>query len=265
MKKIIHYCWFGGNSLPETAQRCIDSWKKYLPGYEIIQWNETNFDINKCKYVKEAYSHKKWAFVSDYARFKILLENGGIYFDTDVEVIKPLNEVISKGSFLGCEKLMINPGLGMGLDFDNNQDGKMIIEEILNFYESIHFENSDGSLNQTTIVEYTTSIFKKYGFKGINSIQKINGISIYPNEYFCPMDPIEKKVIITDKTLTIHHYDASWYGKKEKAIINLSQFLYKKMLLPWWISKRISVLFVNLKYDGLFKTFKRILNKNSKK
>ena len=102
--KIIHYCWFGGNPLDKLGQKCLDSWKQYFPDYEIKEWNETNFDVNCCQYIKEAYAAKKWAFVSDYARFKILYEQGGVYFDTDVEVIKPFDDILIKGNYMGCEK-----------------------------------------------------------------------------------------------------------------------------------------------------------------
>ena len=101
--KIIHYCWFGRNPLPELAQKCIASWKKYLPDYEIKEWNEDNFDVNIIPYTAEAYAAKKYAFVSDYARFWILYKYGGIYFDTDVEVIRPIDDIIAKGNFMGCE------------------------------------------------------------------------------------------------------------------------------------------------------------------
>ena len=101
--KIIHYCWFGGNPLPKSAIKCIESWKKYLPDYEIKEWNESNFDFSKCAYAREAAEKKKWAFVSDYARFKILYQYGGLYFDTDVEVIKPLDDIIAAGPFMGAE------------------------------------------------------------------------------------------------------------------------------------------------------------------
>ncbi len=123
--KIIHYCWFGGNPLPQMAQRCIDSWKKYLPDYEIKQWDETNFDVNIIPYTRQAYEAKKYAFVSDYARFLILYQYGGLYFDTDVEVIKPLDDIVAKGPFMGCQdkytprgdvySLHVAPGLGLGV------------------------------------------------------------------------------------------------------------------------------------------------------
>lgn len=103
--KVIHYCWFGGNPLPNIAVKCINSWKKYFPDYEIIEWNESNFDLFSCDYCREAYDAKKWAFVSDYARFKILYEHGGVYFDTDVEVIKSMDDILQKGAFIGRERI----------------------------------------------------------------------------------------------------------------------------------------------------------------
>jgi len=118
--KIIHYCWFGRNPLPASAQKCIDSWKKYFPDYEIKEWNEDNFDVNRIPYSRDAYAAKKFAFVSDYARFWILYYMGGVYFDIDVEVIHPMDDLIEKGPYMGWEKpdmsgrYTINPGLGRG-------------------------------------------------------------------------------------------------------------------------------------------------------
>ena len=159
--KIIHYCWFGGNPLPKIAVKCISSWKKYFPDYEIKEWNEDNFDLNCCEYVREAYQAKKWAFVSDYARFWILYNYGGLYFDTDVEVIKDMSDIIANGAFMGCEVAdKCAPGLGL-------------YKEILENYQQSHFLNSDGSNNYETVVDRTTNILKKYGFKESNTIQKI--------------------------------------------------------------------------------------------
>ena len=128
--KTIHYCWFGKNPLPEIAVKCINSWKNFFPDYEIKEWNEDNFDLTSCDYCKEAYAVKKWAFVSDYARFKILYEYGGIYFDTDVEVIKNMEDIIKKGAFIGRERIAdtfpVNAGLGLA------SEARMpIIKEIL--------------------------------------------------------------------------------------------------------------------------------------
>ena len=151
MKKIIHYCWFGHNPLPKLALRCIESWKKYLPDYEIKEWNEDNFDVNIVPYTQEAYAAKKYAFVSDYARFWILYNYGGLYFDTDVEVIRPLDDIITRGPFMGFENeiiinnvpfLTVAPGLGLGVDSGSN-----LYKEVLDLYSSLHFVNKDGSLN----------------------------------------------------------------------------------------------------------------------
>ena len=211
--KKIHYCWFGGKPLNSLGQRCFESWKKYFPDYEIIEWNETNFDVNCCQYVKEAYEMKKWAFVSDYARFKILYEHGGIYFDTDVEVIKSFDYILEQGNFMGCENKMaaVNPGLGFAVT-----PGLDIIKEILNDYEKSSFLNDDGLLNLTTIVTRTTNILKRHGLKNINEIQFIENLNIYPVDYFCPIDMSSGRLIITKNTCSIHRYASSWETKKNK-------------------------------------------------
>ena len=163
MEKKIHYCWFGGKPLPESAKQCIESWRKFFPDYEIIEWNEKNYDINKCSYSRDAYECKKWAFVSDFARFNILKKYGGIYFDTDVEVIREFDDIIANGSFIGCEETGINPGLGLGISStEKNSTEQLLLAEIIDFYNKLHFLNPDGSMNQKTIVEYTTKIFEKH-------------------------------------------------------------------------------------------------------
>ena len=209
--KKIHYCWFGGNPLNDLGITCLESWKRYFPDYEIIEWNESNFDINCCQYVREAYEAKKWAFVSDYARFKILYEQGGIYFDTDVEVIKPFDEVLNKGNFMGCESAVsaVNPGLGLAV-----APGLGLIKEILEDYEKASFLNEDGSLDLTTIVTRTTNILKRHGLQDINRIQTVAEVNIYPREYFCPIDMTTGKIEITPNTYSIHRYAGSWESKE---------------------------------------------------
>lgn len=211
--KVIHYCWFGGKPLDKKGQKCLESWKKYFPDYEIIEWNENNFDVNCCQYVKEAYESKKWAFVSDYARFKILYEHGGIYFDTDVEVIKPFNDILVNGNFMGCENKVsaVNPGLGLAV-----APGLGLIKEILGDYESDSFVNPDGSLDLTTIVTRTTNILKRHGLQNVNDIQTVAEINIYPVDYFCPIDMSSGKLIITKNTHSIHYFTGSWETKKNK-------------------------------------------------
>lgn len=216
--KVIHYCWFGGKPLPELALKCIESWKKYCPEYDIVEWNENNFSLNCCEYVKEAVKAGKWAFVSDYARFKILFEHGGVYFDTDVEVIKPIDDIIEKGPFFGLEQPLnpfehfckAAPGLGMASEMHSE-----LIREILQIYSNEHYIMEDGSFNRKTILDYTTEILCRYGYDGKNIIQNIEGFIIYPTDYFCPMNYSSGKINITKNTRTIHHYAMSWKSEYE--------------------------------------------------
>lgn len=239
---IIHVCWFGGKPLPPLAVKCIESWKKFLPNYEIKMWNEDNFDINIVPYTKEAYSAKKYAFVSDYARFWILFKYGGLYFDTDVEVIRSLDDIISKGPFMGCEQeaninndainLGVNPGLGLGVSA-----GLGLYREILDLYATLHFMNDDGSLNLKTVVDYVTEILCAHGLRNSSDIQRIAGIDIYPVDYFCPISVKDGKLRITNNTRTIHHYAQSWqspirkYGRK--IILTIGGERLKRYLKNW--------------------------------
>lgn len=208
--KKIHYCWFGRNPLPESAQKCIASWRKYLPDYEIIEWNEDNFDVNSILYTRQAYEAKKYAFVSDYARFKILYEYGGLYFDTDVEVIKSFEDILNRGAFMGCEQTLpqsgnVNPGLGLGV-----APGLGLYKELIDEYASRTFINDDGSFNQTTIVTYTTDLLVRKGLKPVDGIQEVEGIFIYPKDYFNPLNDNTGRLRITENTHSIHWYSKTW-------------------------------------------------------
>lgn len=207
--KTIHYCWFGRNPLPELAIKCIESWKKYLPDYEIKEWNEDNYDVRKIPYISQAYDAKKYAFVSDYARFDILYQYGGIYFDTDVEVIKDMTPIIENGAFMGVEVAgAINTGLGIGAPAQIE-----IFKEILDSYKDERFVKSDGSLNLKTVVTRVSEIFFQYGFTKEDKIQKIEDIIIYPREYFQPMNFKNNSYYISPNTYSIHHYANSWASK----------------------------------------------------
>lgn len=233
--KVIHYCWFGGNPLPELAVRCIDSWKKYCPGYEIKEWNETNFDINCCRYIRQAYEKKRWAFVSDYARFKILYDNGGLYFDTDVELIKPVDDLIAIGSFMGAEvgaiaskELVAAPGLGLAA-----APGLGLYKEILDYYDKCSFVDEMGEDTiLDTVVTRTTRILKAHGYKGDGNVEEVCGITIYPPDYFCPKNFRNGELIITENTRSIHHYTASWLNKREKKLNDIELWIGKKFGIP---------------------------------
>lgn len=232
--KIIHYCWFGRNPLPPLAIKCIESWKKFLPDYEIREWNEENFDVNVVSYTKEAYGAKKYAFVSDYARFWILYHYGGIYFDTDVEVIKPLDDIIKRGPFMGCENdvsntsvastfsaldIGVNPGLGLGAT-----PALGLYKEMLDLYATLHFINLNGSYNQKTIVSYTTEQLCLHGLKNTNEIQQITDVWIYPKDYFCPLDTL-LRMNMTENSYTIHHFTSSWLPWHKQLIKKIKRSL----------------------------------------
>lgn len=239
--KIIHYCWFGHAPLPELALKCINSWKRFFPGYEIKEWNEENFDVDMVPYTQEAYKARKYAFVSDYARFWVLYRYGGLYFDTDVEVIRPMDDIIVKGPFMGLGrdpdeknvKLMseiglgVSPGLGLGANPRNE-----FLQDLLSVYSSLHFVLQDGSYNPRTVVYYTSKLLENKGMKCKCGIQEVAGFTIYPAEYFAPIHFVTRHLHITEKTRTIHHYAASWkdgqscWKKKIKKILPEFLLLY---------------------------------------
>lgn len=232
--KIIHYCWFGQNPLPESAKKCIESWKIFFPDYEIREWNEDNFDVNTIPYTAEAYKLKKYAFVSDYARFWILYKYGGIYFDTDVEMIKPMNDLIAKGAFMGREQgnpmkvsdsLNINPGLGIGAPVAHP-----LYKIILNEYRQKHFVSWDGRITET-VVTILSDLLKNSVMKKMDSgILLCQSIMIYPPEYFCPLNYYTGQIHITEETRTIHHYNASWKSQSVSLIKRIQKRL-KYMLI----------------------------------
>lgn len=231
--KIIHYCWFGRGPLPELAQKCIASWKKYLPDYEIKEWNEDNFDVNIIPYTAEAYKAKKYAFVSDYARFWILYQYGGIYFDTDVEVIRPIDDIISKGNFMGFETdpkpqlkedASVAPGLGL-------------VKKMLDFYEGKHFVHEAVMRNQITVVHIATQVLRENGLKNVTGIQEVAGCFIYPSEYFCPINVTTGRIHVEKNTRTIHHYAGTWVDKKFSMKELVKRMIPEKLLLSLFAMK----------------------------
>lgn len=234
--KIIHYCWFGRNPLPQLALDCIASWKKHLPDYEIKEWNEENFDVNMIPYTAEAYRQKKYAFVSDYARFWILEKYGGLYFDTDVEVIRPMDDIIANGPFMGAEDngktwtktYNVNPGVGMGAEPHNE-----FIQEMITVYGGLHFEYNADIRKMVNIVTYTSRILSEMGLQNKCEIQKVGEFTIYTHDYFSPINTISERLHITENTRSIHHYTGSWVKKNGfKAKV--------RQILPEWALLLIS-------------------------
>ena len=220
MKKYIHYCWFGGNPLPKLAKKCIESWKKYLPDYEIIEWNESNVDLEECPFIKEAYENKKWAFVADYARTKAIYEMGGIYFDTDMLITKPIDFLLKDETFLGLEdSFMVNAAV-----WGASKPKTYFAKKMLDFYQSQeHFDlNNIFSISIPRII---TRLLNEEGLDHTsNEVQHLkHGITVYPREYFYPLSFNFKNNVFTDNTCMIHYFDASWFSKKEKIRVKLSR------------------------------------------
>lgn len=208
--KKIHYCWVGNTEKPASVLYCIESWKKYCPDYEIIEWNESNYDFKKNGYMKEAYEAKKWGFVPDYARLDIIYQNGGIYLDTDVELIKSLDDLLDNHGFFGFEdtgekNYFVACGLGFGAEGHNE-----LIKKLRDYYDDLSFKNEDGTLNLTPAPRHNEKVFKEHGVIMNNMFQNIKGNIFYPAEYFCPKIFKTGKTTITELTHSIHHFSASW-------------------------------------------------------
>ncbi len=210
--KVIHYCWFGRNPKPKLAQKCIKSWKKNCKGYKIIEWNEDNFDIESNPYVKEAYEAKKWAFVTDYVRLWALYNFGGVYMDTDVQVVKSLTPFIEiERAFSGFED---DTHIPTGIIASEAQ--MPIIGDLLSAYDDMHFILPDGSYNTQTNVITITNYMLERGFVPNNTYQTVEGFSFYPKDYFCPKDWSTGVCNTTVNTATIHHFDGSWFTTDQK-------------------------------------------------
>ena len=220
--KYIHYCWFGGKPLPKLAKKCLKSWKKYLPNYEIIRWDENNVDLNECPFIKEAYKNKKWAFVADYVRTKAIYDMGGIYFDTDMLITKPINFLLDKETFLGVEdSMMVATGV-----WGTSKPHTYFSKKMLDFYQKQeHFDINN--MFKYSIPRLMTNILKEYGYNLRNSnIQELkHNITVYPREYFYPLSFNFKNNNFTENTCMIHYYKASWFSKKAKFRIRLNRYL----------------------------------------
>lgn len=209
--KILHYIWLGGNPLPEKVVACMETWKKYCPEYEIKRWDESNLNLDMCKYARQAYDAKKYAFASDFFRFYVLKEFGGIYLDVDVELLKSLDDLLDQKCFMGFEcygkQKSVNPGLIAG----SEKNGK-VVTDMYNNYLKDNFLFKDGTINYETVCTKTTNyLIENYQLEINDEVQNLKDVTIYPSEYFCPING-ETKVeeFLTENTYSRHIYLASW-------------------------------------------------------
>lgn len=218
--KRIHYCWFGKGEKPDIVKKCILTWKSILTEYEIIEWNEDNFDINCNKYVNEAYEAKKYAFVSDYVRVYALYNYGGIYLDTDVQVFKKFDDLLDNESIWGFEQENYIATSTIG-----SEKGNKIIEDFLKLYRNMSFYKKDGTYNDLTNVSMITNLLIQRGVNMDGKYQQIEGAAFYPQAYFSPYDYINCKKLITEDAYCMHHFYKSWLPYKLRIKSKLKECL----------------------------------------
>lgn len=256
--KVIHYCWFGGNPLTELAQKCIASWKKFCPDYEIIEWNESNYDVHKNQYMHQAYECRKWSFVSDYARLDIIYEHGGIYFDTDVELIKPIDDLLLLDAYAGREhhSEYVNVGLGFGAC-----KGHAVIGAMRDRYNDLLFLK-DGEMDLTPCPKIHTQALYPLGYKASKEVTDVCGMRVFPPEYFCPIDYSTNKMEITENTYSIHHYAASWFDETQQRALILKRKYMKWM--PRKLATILATFVATVKCKGWRAAFRWVFKKRKK-
>ena len=255
--KIIHYCWFGGKPLSEDTKTCIDSWRRHCPGYEIREWNESNFDVRENTYCREAYEAKKWAFVADYVRLWVVLHYGGMYMDTDVEVVRSMDSLLGHTVFMGFES-----DHAVSLGTFGAEKHNSVIRKFLSAYDTRQFCRPDGSLDMTTNLRIITPILvHQYGLRLDGKEQNLGGgIVVYPAEVFIAKDYQTGWVLCDESTFAIHHYAASWVNSEEKQRnVVQRQYLrnYFKKLTP--ILSRFAAIRTTYKFDGGMGVVKKII------
>jgi hypothetical protein len=242
--KIIHYCWFGHNAFPESAKQCLASWGKYCPDYKTKQWNEKNYDISSAPlYVRQAYEAGKYAFVSDYVRLDVIYRHGGLYLDTDVELLDSLDDFISYKAFFGFKSF--HNDIATGLGFGSISHNKTL-RELMNLYNHIDFIKPDGSYNIIDCPRYTNEYFRRKDVSIMNKLQLVDNTLFLSSDYMCPLDAVQCSngiyqlllYALTNNTHSIHHCDSSWYEKESLDAFNSAKKNFKTIndrLLGDWL------------------------------
>lgn len=219
--KIIHYCWFGKGEKPESAQRCIDSWKRFCPNFEIREWNEDNCDYLAMPFTAEAYEKKKYAFVSDVMRLVVLEKYGGVYFDTDVELIKDISPLLGDEGFIGFENDMyVNSGQIIA-----SVPHQPVIQAMIEEYKTLHFVQPDGSVTPIGCPKVNTAVMKRFGLETNGKEQFVAGVRVYPADYFNPLDSVTGKLTKTANTYSIHWYSMTWLPKYKRVRVKIGRFV----------------------------------------
>lgn len=225
--KKIHYCWFGKGEIPDQNKRWMESWSKYCPDYEIIRWDESNYDVTKNSYMYEAYQAKKWGFVPDYARMDIIYNHGGIYLDTDVELLKNLDELLYQKAFAGIEGTRnINWGLGFGA-----YKGCSIIKNVRDFYIDKSFKNEDGSLKIVAAPILQKDFFTKRGYVNNGEYQVIDEMTVYPEKILSAKCNFTGRICPTAQTFSVHHYDGSWTPELKRENLKNAELFNKAIII----------------------------------
>lgn len=210
--KVIHYFWFGGKPLPDRYKIWMESWHKFCPDYEIVEWNENNYDIKKNAYMYQAFQKRKWGFVPDFARLDIIYEYGGIYLDTDVELVGNIDDLLYQKGFVGFEDSgYVNLGSGFGA-----VKKLPIVKDMMDMYDELQFINPDGNLNLVPSPVWQTEILKKYGLQMNGEYQIVNNLTVYPAKVLNGKSVYTRRIILKPYTKMIHHFDGSWLEKEKK-------------------------------------------------
>lgn len=223
--KVINYCWFGKKKLPNNVKKCIESWKKYCPDYKIVRWDESNFDVMENQFSKSAYDLKAWAFVSDYARLKIIYEKGGIYLDTDIELVRPLDPLLDNDFYIGIQQPdgLCNTGLGFGAVKNN-----IIVKKMLDQYDGLIYRESDKY--KIACPYLNDRVIREIGYTNVSTVKHIKGATIYPPRYFDPITVGNTENLLSSDTFSISHSFSSWRPLKYRIRRRIINFIGQKYI-----------------------------------